>query len=37
MFNIQCQTDRQKSDTAWGSVFSRKRGNCYWVSAIIGN
>jgi hypothetical protein len=36
MFNIQFQTDRQKSDTAWGSVFSRKRGNCYWVSAIIG-
>jgi hypothetical protein len=36
-FNIQFQTDSRKSDSAWGNVFSRKPGNCYWVSAIIGN
>jgi hypothetical protein len=36
-FNIQFQTESRKGDTLWGNVFSRKRGNCYWVSAIIGN
>lgn len=36
-FNIQFQTDSRKGDIAWGNAFSRKRGNCYWVSAIIGN
>lgn len=36
-FNIQFQIGNRKSDTAWGNVFGRKRGNCYWVTAIIAN
>jgi hypothetical protein len=36
-FNIQFQTRRRTTATGWGNVFSRRTGNCYWVSAIIGN
>jgi hypothetical protein len=36
-FNVQFQTRRRTADTAWGNAFVRRRGNCYWVNAIIGN
>ena len=36
-FNIQFQTRSRTNDTAWGNVFGRRTGNCYWVNAIIGN
>jgi hypothetical protein len=35
-FKVQLLT-RQKSDEAnWGAAFTRRKGNCYWVNAIIG-
>ena len=36
-FNIQFKTRGRTDDTTWGNDFGRRRGNCCWVNAIIGN
>ncbi len=36
-FNAQFRTRGRTSKTAWGNMFIRRDGNCYWVNAIIGN
>ncbi|MEA2905483.1 MAG: hypothetical protein QOI12_2870 [Alphaproteobacteria bacterium] len=35
-FTIQFQSGDKTSDAEWGAAFVRRKGNCYWVNAIIG-
>jgi hypothetical protein len=36
-FKVQFEFDGKPSDGDWGSVFVRRKGNCYWVNAVLGN
>jgi hypothetical protein len=36
-FKVQFQLGGKTSDTNWGAAFVRRKGNCYWVNAILGN
>jgi hypothetical protein len=36
-FYIQFRTGDRPLDEQWGAAFDRKRGNCYWVNAIMAN
>jgi hypothetical protein len=36
-FRVQLLTTSRTNETAWGSAFIRRQGNCYWVNAIIGH
>jgi hypothetical protein len=35
-FKLQFQTSTRKDDVEWGATFVRRKGNCYWVNAIVG-
>jgi hypothetical protein len=34
-FHIQFQLGKNPPDAEWGATFVRRRGNCYWVNAIV--
>jgi hypothetical protein len=36
-FKVQFQLRDKPAVDAWGAVFVRHRGTCYWVNAILGN
>lgn len=36
-FKVQFQLGDKTSDANWGAAFVRRKGNCYWVNAILGN
>ncbi len=36
-FKIQFQTRDSTRGNAWGNIFVRQPGNCYWVNAVLGN
>ena len=36
-FHIRFQTGERSGENEWGNAFVRKKGNCYWVNAIIAN
>jgi hypothetical protein len=35
-FKVQFLTREKTSELNWGATFVRRKGNCYWVNAIIG-
>ena len=34
-FKVQFLTDDNMSDDEWGASFARRKGNCYWINAVI--
>ena len=36
-FKVQFQRGDNTSDANWGAAFIRRKGNCYWVNAILDN
>jgi hypothetical protein len=36
-FKVQFVTRDKPDESNWGATFVRRKGNCYWVNAIIGN
>jgi hypothetical protein len=36
-FRIQFLSGDQTDESQWGSSFTRQKGACYWVNAILGN
>ena len=36
-FRVQFQLGDKSSDADWGAAFIRRKGNCYWVNAILGH
>jgi hypothetical protein len=36
-FKVQFQRGDTASDANWGAAFVRRKGNCYWVNAILNN
>jgi hypothetical protein len=36
-FRLQFQTPERPDDANWGAAFSRQKGTCYWVNAILGH
>jgi hypothetical protein len=36
-FKVQFVTRDKTDESNWGATFVRRKGNCYWVNAIIGN
>ena len=36
-FKVQFQLGDKAGAANWGAAFARRKGNCYWVNAIIGN
>jgi hypothetical protein len=36
-FKVQFQTGDKPRDGEWGNAFTRQKGTCYWVNAIVGN
>jgi hypothetical protein len=36
-FKVQFQRGDKTSHANWGAAFARRKGNCYWVNAILGN
>jgi hypothetical protein len=36
-FKVQFLTSERKNESDWGATFVRRKGNCYWVNAIIGH
>jgi hypothetical protein len=35
-FKVQFVTRQKSDDSNWGAIFTRRKGNCYRVNAIIG-
>jgi hypothetical protein len=36
-FKVQFLTGEQSKSDDWGATFVRRKGNCYWVNAVIKN
>lgn len=36
-FNVQFRYRDKQSADDWGTAFARKKGNCYWVNAILAS
>jgi len=36
-FKVQFLTNQRAKSDDWGATFVRRKGNCYWVNAIIQN